>query len=130
MRIPRFNQWLVDQLSTCGHPEIASVDWYWVPDQHRPMLNTTNGGQIRLAIVGSSPPGGDDHNQPETIVHRDPSTPIQVLQRDEPQQGKPPTAHPVERVRREQTTLVEAPGPGEPEVTWGNHDDQPTRNHL
>ncbi|TCP53453.1 hypothetical protein EV191_10420 [Tamaricihabitans halophyticus] len=82
MRVPRFKEWLHEQLVDSGHAGVASIEWQQHDGQTNTVVNGTDGRSLHLLIVGGSAPGGDDHTQPEKIVHRSPESSIQVHQRN------------------------------------------------
>ena len=70
MRRDRFVDYLGELLGNSGHPDIRRVERYDVPEGGVTDLKVgcADGTSIYLRIVRSSPPGGDDHTKPETIV--------------------------------------------------------------
>lgn len=83
MRIPRFKEFLVELLQSSGHPDIQEIGSYHEPRQDNPVVKCSNGTQLRLTIVGSAPPGGDSHADPEKVVTREPGQPIVVTNRED-----------------------------------------------
>ncbi|MGH3863722.1 hypothetical protein [Actinokineospora sp.] len=71
----RFVEHVRTLLSECGHPDIASVDTYQVDGSVSDLqITCTDGRVIKLNIVRTSPPSGDNYSQPEPIVVKGPAT--------------------------------------------------------
>ena len=83
MRIDRFKGLLVDRIRAAGHPAVSSVELRGSQDHENPTVRCSDGTEIRLMVVGSSPPGGDDRTKPEKIVERAPEATITVTGRSE-----------------------------------------------
>ncbi len=84
MRVPRFKDFLVGLLDSSGHPGVQEIGSYYVPRQDNPVVKCVNGAELYLTIVGTSPPGGDSHADPEKVVTREPGQPIVVTNREDP----------------------------------------------
>jgi hypothetical protein len=70
VRRDRFVGYLGELLGNSGHPDIAKVTRYDVPEGGVTDLKVgcADGTSIYLRIVRSAPPGGDDHTAAEKIV--------------------------------------------------------------
>ncbi|CAM3412911.1 hypothetical protein KIPE111705_07170 [Kibdelosporangium persicum] len=67
MRVERFKDYLREKI--IGLPDVASVDTYAVDDAITGIKVTgTDGVELYLHVVRTSPNGGDNHNEPEKIV--------------------------------------------------------------
>lgn len=65
----RFIEHVRSLLTECGHPDIASVDTYRIDDAVSDLqITCTDGRVIKLHIVRTSPPGGDNYSQAEPII--------------------------------------------------------------
>lgn len=65
----RFVEHVRTLLTECGHPDIAGVDTYRIDDSVTDLqITCVDGRVIKLNIVRSSPPAGDNYSQPEPIV--------------------------------------------------------------
>lgn len=84
MRVDRFKTYLFDLLNNAERSDIASVDYYDVLDNERPLrdirVQGTDGVVVQLRIVGSAPPGGDDQREPEKIIEK-PTSGVEVTRR-------------------------------------------------
>lgn len=72
MRVERFRGYVRDLLADSGHPDITRVEFEQVPGEREGHVDVrvdfADGVSIVLAIVRTSPPGGEDISQPEKIV--------------------------------------------------------------
>ncbi|MGH3761509.1 hypothetical protein [Actinophytocola sp.] len=80
MKAPQFADLLTRLLRESAHPGIANVATERISSADNPVIHCTDGSEIHLQIVTSSPPGGD-RDDAEPVV-REPGSPIRVGQRE------------------------------------------------
>lgn len=83
MRVGRFTEFLLERLRESGHPGISAVDTYDISTVTHPVVRCADDSAIYLMVVRTSPPGGDDASQPETVVERDPGDVVTVRRRED-----------------------------------------------
>lgn len=75
MRNPRFKNLLAEWLNSDDVPEIVDVQLVQMESQSTPLLELqltcADGTVFTVMIVHGSPPGGDNHQDPERIVTKD-----------------------------------------------------------
>lgn len=77
MKAAEFQDWLVERLREAGHPGIAEVSTWHDEPHDRPLVRCTDGREIRLTVVSTSPPGSGER------IERPAGTSIEVRQRGE-----------------------------------------------
>lgn len=83
MRNQRLMDHVVRLLEIANHPEIAAVEFYDSETTNVQKggfdVKMKNGSTVRFRCVGTYPPGGDDHSQPEKIPYPEYEIPIEEV---------------------------------------------------